>query len=731
MSTARRSLSLLLLTLALVFAARAAPAQTPAPSPMSPAAPAPDSWAGQLDTLVRWAERNRGPRACESRCFALQRLRLTGSLDPGPLQFELEGAVLADGPVAVPLFGPADKVRVENVTEDQRPAAVSFDEHAYFVYTAARRFVLRGTLTFRDDLALTIPGPLNTLDAELTGARVVEGAHLAGLRDTTVHFDRGAAEASPQGPTVFQLSHAVRVGREIGFTWKLVLQSGADLGVVRLPLRFGERVLDVTGSTGWRVDGTELLLPSSGRQAEVTVTGTLPRVVTFTPDPRSEYEWWLIESDAEHRVTVGGDARQMDSAESPIPRTQPSARLYLVQRGQRIEPTVQTLTSVEALAAVVHSHDRTVVLTRQGDVVSDDSLRYENNGIDYLLYDARGRPIFLSTDGTAERIMHRGGEARDILVPLRTGSHLARVQAIQHVALAPLGGWLRIETPTHPLTTSRVSMTLGLPRGVIPLAVLGGEESRWAVDTGDLVALGVALVAAWLAFRTNRRRALGAVSLAGLWFVAPGGFVAAVGLMACAGALWLAGRLFTGPARVLANLAAVGGAVVALLVAVAFSQSFARRAPSTADMRNTALEEGAVNSRDEGGSGWRGPLGRVSSAGDLGNMMAQSAAGGVLQGVTPVALTLPGYDHAVTLRRELVTRERPFRPAVFYVTSLALMPVIALWLVCIGALVWSHRRELEALRERVRERIATGAEKAARPNEPAAPRAADEAQKPE
>jgi hypothetical protein len=703
----RVSLASLALAIVLVFAARPAAAQAPPVTTTAPAPLPPDSWAAQLDTLVRWADQRRDARACAQRCFALQRMHLAGTLEPDALTFELEGAVLADGPVAIPLFGPPDKVRVEAVTEDGRPAAVSFDDEGYFLHTASRRFVLRGRIAFQRDLALTIIGPLNTLDTSLTGARVVEGARLAGLRNTTIHLDRGAAELPAAGPTVFQLSHAVRVGREIGFTSRLVLRSGADLGVVRLPLRFGERVLEVTGSTGWRVDGSELLLPTSGSQAEVTITGTLPRVTTFTPDPRSEYEWWLLESDAEHRIAVGGDAHQIDSSESPIPRTQPSARLFLVQRGQRIEPTVQTLTSVEALAAVVHAHERTVVVTRQGDVVTDDTLRYENNGIDYLLYDPRARPIFLATDGTAERIMHRG-DAREILVPLRTGSHTARVQALGHIDLNTFAGWARFETPSHPLATSRVSLTLGLPPGVYPVAVLGGDEASFAFEADDAFALLVALVTALVALRTWRRRALGTLALAGAWFASPALFVALVVTLCFAGAFWLAGRLLSGGLGTLVKVAFAGAAGLALLVGVGAMLTMSAR--STRSSSDVARTEAAAAYDQEGGTGTRhgGDEGRVGGRASLGNVFAQNAVEGVLQGVTPVALTLPAYERAVHPRRELVTRERPFKPAVLYVTTWAIAPVALAWLACVAALAWSLRRELEALRDRVRARIDRG-----------------------
>src|SRR5262249_1863758 len=89
-----------------------------------------------------------------------------------------------------------------------------------------------------------------------------------------------------------------------------------------------------------------------------------------------------------------------------------------------------------------------------------------------------------------------------------------------------------------------------------------------------------------------------------------------------------------------------------------------------------------------------------ASAGNLQGITARAPAiaGGVLEGVTPVALTLPGYEQSVTLSRELVTRERAFRPTLLYVTDYALAPLLAAWIAAIALLVYAHREELRALR---------------------------------
>jgi hypothetical protein len=665
-------------------------AQAPAAAPAPPAAPSAlpaESWAGQLDTLSRWFEQHRRAR-CTERCYTLDRLRITGRVGDGPLRFELVGGALAEGPVAIPLFGPPAHLRIEGATEDGRDAVIGFEGDHYFLHTAARRFVLKGSLWLDGDLALTIPGPLNTLEADVTAGAVVEGARLSGLSGATIHFSReGAAQAS--GPTVFQLSRAVRVGREIGFEYRLVMRSGTDLGVVRLALPFGEKVLDVTGATGWRVEGGELVLPTSGRTAEMVVTGTLARVGSFAPDARSGYEWWLLESDPEHRVTVGGDARQLDSAESPIPRTQATSRLFLVQKGQRIEVAVQPLTSVDVLAAVVRSHQRTMVLTQRGDLVSDDNLAYENNGIDYLLYAPDGRPIYLATDSKAERIMHQGKGGNDVLVPLRTGSHGVRVQALADASLRPFGGALDLPMPSYPLTASRASVTIGLPARVLPVALLGGDRPAWALDGGDLAALLIGLAVGWIAVRAGpdaprgrarRLRLLGGVVLGGLWFISPGAFVAVVIALVAAGLVWLLARFVRGARLAFAALVLFGAAGFVALVGLALVSG--RSAPSARSVSYAS---------DVAPASAPAPTPSVGGKAATGNWLAQNAAGGVLEGVTPVALTLPSFAHSLEASRELVTRERPFHPTLYYVTSSALWPLALLWLAAAALLLRAHR----------------------------------------
>ena len=378
---------------------------------------------------------------CAAQCYTLERLQLSGDLRKGSLDFILEGSLLTkDHNVSVLLFGTPTKVRIENATENGQPATLGFTGDRYFLHPTSTHFVLRGTVVLAEDRVLELPTPLNRFDAKLEGGRVTEGNHLSGLESGVVHFD--AEDQKPaEAPTIFSLSRALRVKKNVEFEYRLVVQGSSDLGMVHLPLRYGERVLDVNGANGWKTEGEELLLPATGKSADITITGVLANVGSFAPDPRSPFEWWLLESDADHRILATGDAKQHDSSESPIARKEGSSRLFMVSRGQKLDVTVQALATMDVLSAVVRSHDRTVVLTAGGELVAQDTYAYENTGIDYLRLTPDGKPIFLSIDGSAERLVHKEDET-ELMIPLHTGSHqiVTESRQQQQLRVGAVGG---------------------------------------------------------------------------------------------------------------------------------------------------------------------------------------------------------------------------------------------------------------------------------------------------
>jgi len=225
---------------------------------------------------------------------------------------------------------------------------------------------------------------------------------------------------------------------------------------------------------------------------------------------------------------------------------------------------------------------------------------------------------------------------------------------------------------------------------------------EWFFGFGDLVALLLGVLGAIVVLRGRRRRTLGAVVLAGLWLLSPGLYVVAMVALALGGGLWVLSRLLKGPklAAALAALFVVGGiaAIVALAMTFAVAgRSMSAPSSSTADWsaqsdeisrRTTAEAPAAMDGGDS-----------------RGNRMAQLAQGGLIEGFTPEALPLPQYHRSAYAGRELVTEQRPFSPALYYVTDWVLWPLVAVWLLCLGLLGASYRRELVALYARMRERL--------------------------
>lgn len=662
-----------------------------------------------LDAVADWLAAKKA-KECTERCLALTKLTLTGVSD-GAIGFTLEGSVLAEQAQTIPLFGPPNKVRVENVEENGKPAAVGFEGDHYFVSSSSKHFVLKGTLHLDSDLSLTIAGPLNTLDVKLEKGRVIEGAQLSGLAGTTLHFEAPGAGEEPavvKEPPVFLLSRAIRVLRETSFEYRLTLRSGTELGVVRLPLSYGEKVLDVGGATTWKVEGTELVIGTAGTAASIVVNGTLPSVPkSLAADARSPYEWWLVESDPEHRVITGagqGSAKQVDTNEAPLARTQPNARLFLAHRGETLSLDVQTLASVEALAAVVREHVRTAVLTARGDWVFDDTVTYENNGVDYMLHTAAGRPIFLANDGVAERLLHRDGNIAELMIALQKGQHSVRVQSVGSGGVGKLFGVVDVPTGTEPLTTSRTTLTLGLPVNVHPLALLGGDRPMTFVGDDFAVALAVAFVVAFFLAKSWRERLLITAALYGTWFVLPPLFVLVVVGFAFFVVARAASRLLRGKMLVYGRWALGGAALLALVTALGSSMSKRASDARPEAVTSTAVPAASATSMDQ-------PVPRDELSKMVAGKKEQKNSdlitnAPLLPGVAPVAMPLPSAARWVSTSRELCTPERPFHPRLVYVTTYALLPFALLWALAIAALAWLHRAELAALRDHVRKLLA-------------------------
>lgn len=662
------------------------------------------------DVLKQWLKEDLQPvppPPCDKDCFALSSMSLRGAVGE-PMAFVLEGRVLADGPVKVPLFGPANEVRLDDLSLDGASPVLGFEDDHYYLLTGARRFTLRGTLTLASDQMLTVVGPLVGLDAKLTQGRMVEGAKLSGLASTTIHFDpmtpESQSEAESKIPKIFRLSRSVRIGKETAFVYRLVMSQATELGTVRLGLFHGERVQEVSGARGWTSSATELSLPLAGKEADITITGVLEAraakegVRSFGTDERSAYEWWLVESDPDFRVELGGEAKQVDNNQSPIPPTMPTARTFLVQRGQHLEVDAKSLVRGEVLAAVARAQRRFVSVTSTGEIIGDETISYDNNGLDHLRFTPSGQPMYLSSDGVPGRIFHTQAGSKEVLVPLGVGAHKLRIQTLSETRLWPLLGVIRIPMSDYPLTTSAVEVTVGLPADVVPLALFGGDSFRWVFARADWIAALLGFAFACFGFRTKRTRILGSLATVGLWLVSREAFVVAAAGLFLTGAVFLASRFLRG------NML-LGASAFAFLIAL-FGARSALSGDATAEPKRELFVQAPSIPQPESFHPDGRPTGSIDSK----------------AGVTPVSLSMPTSERYVQTSRQLVTSKRPFVPRVVYATPAFFLGLEAAWLAVVAMLVLGHRAGLTALLARVKERLSRRAEPAGGKADEAFPR---------
>lgn len=659
--------------------------------------------AGPLDSAGQGQQASRGPTPkeppppCTEDCYQLSSLTFRGGMTTS-ITFELKGSVRSNEEQKIPLFGPPGQVRLDDLAMEGGRPTITFDSDKYYLLTTAKTFTLRGRLTLGSDQIVSVTGPLLTVDAHLTKGRLVEGEKLSGVANTVLHFDPmtddKAVSAKPSTPPVFRLARSIRFGTETTFVYRLVMSHTSDLGTIKLPLAFGEKVQDVQGSTGWQYEAGELSLPTSGHDAEVTISGSLPAstsIRTFKSDDRSAYEWWMIEADPEHRVGIAGEAKLVDTSQSPIPATMPGPRVYLIQRGQHLEVDARSLVRGDVLAAVARTNKRFVAITGGGELISDESILYDNNGLEHLMLTPAGRAMYLSTDAAAQRILHTEAGARDVLVPVKPGQHVLRVQSLADVKLWPLAGAVTIPAGNYPIATSAMEITVGLPEHLHPLAVLGGDRARWAFSKGDLLAAALGIAFACFGFRDRKTRALGAIVTAGLWFVSREGYVFAAGALFVVGAIFLSSRFIQGTKLVIAS--------GVILVATLFTGRYVLVDGMTSEPHREMIAEHPSVPTPESSRA------AVTSDGSLDTKA----------GVTPVSLSIPTSDRYVQSSRQLVTKERPFVARVVYMTSTTVAILHFFWLALVGALAYLHRDRLALLKAALIDRITKRTDPAAPP----------------
>lgn len=664
----------------------------------------PNSLAWQMEELVQWLMKTRNlvPQGADTGppFYVIESLELSGSVEKNRFTFSMKGSVLSDKPVLVPMFGPPERILLSRLTLNGQPAVVGFEgKDYYFVQTRQKNFQIKGELSLLNELSFTVQGPVNLFTSDFSDGRVVEGTRLPGLSRTVLHFETGKRNKAmeTQHAPLFQISRAIRIQKEVTFEYQVKVRSGTEISTVEIPMKHSEIVLEVPGIKGWKMEKGSLVVPASGKSVSFTVRGRLPGMGVFKTDTRSNYEWWLIESDVEHRVEVKTNGKYVDASRSPLKKELSSSRLFLLSGGQEIVVTVKPLRTLDAMAVVIHSQFRKAVWTKNGDLMVEDRVSYDNNGVDYISFDCQGKPIYFADDDGAKAILSENPEEKNnILVPLQKGKHSFFVESIKHAKPSLLGGMLNIPTASHNLTVSRSSVRLGLPSDIIPIWFFGGERIAGPVNWKNVMVVAFTLGFVLLFFKDYKLRTGAFISFIGLYLLLPGVYLF-LAFCVFAGFLF---RFLKGKLKGWTQWAALGILILAGVWLALYLSSFFQ----LVELRDS------MTSLSTSGSGGIGAIAHGLSLPEQDEFEIQHGAwgdqyfrrtlssdrmeGNMMQGVVPVYLPMPEYRHSMTVTGELVTKERPLNPALLYVTWYTLIPFILFWLFCWGYMGFRFRRKL-------------------------------------
>ncbi len=663
------------------------------------------SIAWQIEELAKWLIKSRDliprPEECTEYCFTIDTLNISGSIEKNRLLFSLNGHVLSDDYALIPLFSQPKKIGLLNVTVNNKPAIVGFEDlNHYFVRTAEKDFVIKGELEFREESNLNIVGPVNSFYGEIEDGRIVQGNKLAGLRNTLIHIESTKARPVSDEPEIkplFQLNRSFRITDEIAFEYHVYIRSGTEISNYIIPLKNSEIVLDVRGVRDWKLEKDRLIINSNQKSIQCIITGNIKSLEALSMDERSGYEWWLIESDPQHRISVKTTGKQIDSSESPIPRKMSLSRLYFMTKGNEISISVQKLKSLEALAAVVHSQKRKIVWTKDGDIVAYDTLTYENSGVDYLVFDTKGKPIYLEIDNSPQRLLSQDDIPETaVLLPLLKGKHNVFIQNIAKSEINHLGGSLELPSPEHSFTISNGYIEFGLPDMIIPLYFTEGTGFLNPFSLTDIILFIIIIIISFYLFKSRSIRFFSVISLAGIYLLLKGFFIALLILAILIKLVFYLRKKYSKKtflliiiitAMALISLLVYSMILPSLLISgrshAGYDQS--RQRPEAPSMQAYDEYEQKTLSKSEERWGQR-DAGSI----DYDKLLREDAVisdSSIVEGIIPVALPMPKYDYSLYAYKELITKDRPLAPRLLYITRYTLIPVYLLWLISLLILI--------------------------------------------
>ncbi|MCP4156741.1 MAG: hypothetical protein GY757_54005, partial [bacterium] len=175
-----------------------------------------------------------------------------------------------------------------------------------------------------------------------------------------------------------------------------------------------------------------------------------------------------------------------------------------------------------------YSQFRKVIWTANDELITEDRVSYENNGLDYIPFDCKGKPVYFEVDEKAKTLLSENhsqkgsADQKDrLLVPLEKGEHSFRVQGVSQLSPSLLGGFLRVPVAEHELTAGRSSVRVGVPAGIYPIWLFGGERVDDLVSVRDVFFIGLTLLCVLIFLKGTGKRLVGFICLVGTYIMFP------------------------------------------------------------------------------------------------------------------------------------------------------------------------------------------------------------------
>ncbi|MFH1126125.1 MAG: hypothetical protein V1703_03285 [Candidatus Altiarchaeota archaeon] len=333
--------------------------------------------------------------------YSVENVLVSGDLNANSLNLKGKGEVILGENVKVYLLGPSSDVLIRDVLVNGKATTVSFDKDGYFfLVPGTGKFDFTCAMDIRTigQIQLYVRGPINELNFNLENGYAINGDEY-GLYNKQVIIQR-AEKAAMLVDGNFRYTY----GERDEFLYQLNLQSfGSSLGRYVLDLKNNEIVSTVVGALKWEQSGNRLILDLEGNTASLEIRGLFNSNQLRIPLKEDRHHV-LIESDPEKKITITTYAKEIDLSESPLGAQYSNARAFLASGDDVFQITVKKLELLPSLAATVDSAVNRIAITEKGSILGELTYRYKNTGMDYIEIDTPGTPLYASTGYSAVKL---------------------------------------------------------------------------------------------------------------------------------------------------------------------------------------------------------------------------------------------------------------------------------------------------------------------------------------